>query len=234
MDPLIKELSSGGQSPSPTIEHRRRQLFDLLTFTEISVIHSPSSSNLTSRLVAVPKLCLRMLTDLSIKSSKPPERGQKTYWDRDGLGVRVSTGGSKTFVLMHGWPRRQRLTIGKYPTISLAMARDAAKTFLAKKQLGRHASPTLPFPDAVQLFLDQQTHLKPSTKRDYERILKKRFEPELKRYLLSEVQTHHVTAVLDDLLRLPAERKYCFSVIRRFFRWARGRRLVAQSPDRRT
>jgi len=36
--------------------------------------------------------------------------------------------------------------------------------------------------------------------------------------------------VLDELLGVPAERKYCFSVIRRFFRWARGRRLVAQSP----
>jgi integrase len=171
-----------------------------------------------------------MLTDLSIKALKPPERGQRTYWDKDGLGVRVSQGGSKTFVLMHGWPRRERLTIGKYPTISLATAREAAKTFLAKKQLGHHASPTLPFPEAVQLFLNQQTHLKPSTKGDYERILKKRFEPKLNRYLLNEVQTHHVTAVLDDLLRLPAERKYCFSVIRRFFRWARGRRLVAQSP----
>ena len=71
----------------------------------------------------------------------------------------------------------ERLTIGKYPTISLATARDAAKTFLAKKQLGHHASPTLPFPDAVQLFLDQQTHLKPSTKGDYERILKSGLNP---------------------------------------------------------
>jgi integrase len=131
---------------------------------------------------------------------------------------------------MHGWPRRQRLTIGKYPTISLATAREAAKTFLAKKQLGHHANPTLPFSNAVQLFLDQQTHLKASTKRDYERILKKRFEPKLKRYQLNEVQTHHVTDVLDKLLTVPAERKYCFSVIRRFFRWARGRRLVEQSP----
>jgi integrase len=171
-----------------------------------------------------------MLTDLSIKGLKPPEKGQKTYWDKDGLGVRVSQGGAKTFVLMHGWPRRLRITIGKYPTLSLAMARDAAKTFLARKQLGHHISPTLPFSDAVQLFLDQQTHLKASTRRDYERILTKRFEPKLRRHLLNEVQTHHVTDVLDNLLRHPAERKYCFSVIRRFFRWARGRRLVAQSP----
>ena len=43
------------------------------------------------------------LTDITIKSLKPPERGQLTYTDDalPGFGVRVSQGGVKSFVLVH-------------------------------------------------------------------------------------------------------------------------------------
>jgi integrase len=171
------------------------------------------------------------LTDLSLRSVKPPERGTAVLWDQavKGLCLRVSAGGTKAFSLVYG-EQRSRRAIGRYPTISLADARKAARTFLAARTLGKHDHPTLPFSDAVQLFLDQQQHLKIATKRDYERILKKRFQPRLKRYQLNEVQTHHVTELLDKLVDVPAERKYCFAVIRRFFKWARGRRLVSLSP----
>jgi hypothetical protein len=61
------------------------------------------------------------LTDISVRALRPPERGQKLYIDDTlaGFGVRVSQGGSKTFVLVHGDDRR-RLTIGRYPVISLS------------------------------------------------------------------------------------------------------------------
>jgi hypothetical protein len=38
------------------------------------------------------------LTDLTIKALKPPEQGQKTYFDEqlDGFGLRISRGGTKT------------------------------------------------------------------------------------------------------------------------------------------
>ena len=43
------------------------------------------------------------LTDLQIQRLKAPAKGQKTYFDdlQKGFGVRVSVGGSKTFVLMY-------------------------------------------------------------------------------------------------------------------------------------
>ncbi|MEX1234374.1 MAG: integrase family protein [Roseovarius sp.] len=65
------------------------------------------------------------LTDLSIQKLPIPAKGQKTYWE-NGFGVRVSQGGSKSFVLMSGKERRLT-TIGKYPAISLKEARQAAK-----------------------------------------------------------------------------------------------------------
>lgn len=57
--------------------------------------------------------------DTNLRSLQTPEKGQRDYWDErfPGFGVRVSQGGSKTFIANIGKVRR---TIGRYPFISLA------------------------------------------------------------------------------------------------------------------
>jgi integrase len=77
------------------------------------------------------------LTDRMISGLTPPASGQQFHADRSvpGFGVRVSQGGTKTFVLSVGTERR-RITIGRYPIVSLAQAREMAKTLLARRQLG--------------------------------------------------------------------------------------------------
>ena len=70
------------------------------------------------------------LTDRTIRGLKAPEKGQIEYWDlsRPGFGVRVSEGGTKTFVLTYRVGRAsRRLTIGSYPGLSLADARELAR-----------------------------------------------------------------------------------------------------------
>ncbi len=62
------------------------------------------------------------LTDLAIRKFPIPEGRQKTYWDQ-GLGVRVSPGGTKSFVLKHN---NKHITLGRYPETSLKDARRAA------------------------------------------------------------------------------------------------------------
>ena len=56
------------------------------------------------------------LTDIAIKAFAPPARGQTTYWEASlpGFGLRVSEGGTKTWVVVHGKDRR-RITIDRYP-----------------------------------------------------------------------------------------------------------------------
>jgi hypothetical protein len=49
-----------------------------------------------------------------------------------GFAVRVPFGGSRTFVLTVG-SDRQRITIGRYPIVSLAQAREKARTVLAQR-----------------------------------------------------------------------------------------------------
>src|ERR1035437_3424161 len=77
----------------------------------------------------MPKISLN---DAALRSLPTPEAGQLVYWDSGltSFGVRVSQGGSKTFILNISNSRR---AIGRYPVISLSEARGEAKRILAEK-----------------------------------------------------------------------------------------------------
>ena len=65
-----------------------------------------------------------LITDMQIRALPPPAKGQKIYLDDglDGFGIRVSPGGTKTFVITFGADRR-RITIGRWPVLPLAKPR---------------------------------------------------------------------------------------------------------------
>jgi hypothetical protein len=69
------------------------------------------------------------MTVRSLDAIRSPASGQLDYWDADhpGFGLRVSAGGRKAWVAMyrHGNVKR-RLTLGTYPALSLAEAREKA------------------------------------------------------------------------------------------------------------
>jgi Arm DNA-binding domain len=73
------------------------------------------------------------LTDRGVAALTAPPTGQMVYSDRaiPGFGVRVSQGDTKTFVLIVSSERR-KITIGRYPIVSLSQAREKAKTTLGK------------------------------------------------------------------------------------------------------
>jgi hypothetical protein len=75
-------------------------------------------------------------SDLKLRAIKPPVKGQIDLWDQSlsGFGLRVSQGGSKTFFLKH---RNRRITIGRFPLLSLSQARQQARLYLAEATLGR-------------------------------------------------------------------------------------------------
>ena len=61
------------------------------------------------------------LNDTTIKALKAPSKGVAYYTDDTlpGFGVRVSEGGTISFVLTHG-PLRRRETLGRFGTITTA------------------------------------------------------------------------------------------------------------------
>jgi len=170
------------------------------------------------------------LTDLSIRSLPVPPDGQVTHTDDvlAGFGIRVSQGGTKTFVLVHG-PRRERVSLGRYPIISLSQAREKAKVILAERTLGQGRVAKVRFDDAKTAFLeDCKRKNRSRTVNDYGRLLSRHFP--FGRTLIDDISRLEITGRLDRLADTPAEQNYAFRVIRRFFNFCVQRGHLTTSP----
>jgi integrase len=174
------------------------------------------------------------VTDLSLKKLRVPETGRVTYADDalPGFGVRVSSSGIKSFVLLVG-RSRTRVTIGRYPTITLSEARTRAREIIAGRVLGKEEATKLKFEDAIPLFIASHygdDYAKPRTRDEIERLLRRHFLPKLRHDQLSVVKTHTLGQIIDGLSETPSIAHHAFAAIRMFFRWAEGRRYVLRSP----
>ncbi|MEI7711559.1 MAG: integrase family protein, partial [Rhodospirillales bacterium] len=174
------------------------------------------------------------LTDIVVRSLSPPERGAKVYPDDqvDGFGVRVSQGGTKAFVLTHG-RGRERITLGRYPIVSLADARTEAKRLLAERTLGKHRPQRMSFEDALKLYVT--THLQPKTRpitaKGTEALIRNHFA-RVKHKSLEDVRAQDVTAVTDKLLAKgqPGAAAHAFTAVKGFLRWCVRRRYLQHDP----
>lgn len=170
------------------------------------------------------------LTDVTVRALPAPQKGQRTYYDDtlSNFGCRVSQGGSKSFFVQLG-ADRQFVTIGRYPVISLADAREAAKRLLAERTLGKLRPDSIAWDEAVDLFLSFCSQKnKPRTLKDYRRILKRHFPFGSKR--LSEIMPRDVNHRIDRLQKTPSEQNHTVAAIKIFFRWAARRHYVDRSP----
>lgn len=151
------------------------------------------------------------LTDLSIRQLPPPEKGQKTYFEADGFGVRVSQGGTKTFVVVQGKERRWT-TLGRYPETSLKDARSAAR----KIEPVHPAHPvTKTLQDAVSDFLKaSERKNRPATTANYKLFLNR-----IKKTKLEDVTTDDVPNTAHAVMAAKV-----------FFNWAKRNKLTASNP----
>jgi integrase len=175
---------------------------------------------------------MSVLTDISVRNLKAPERGQKTYGCDSvrGFGCRVSQGGSKTFVLVHG-DNRERTTIGHYPIISLAQAREEAKRILAERTLGKLRPKSVAWDVARDAFLKEwAAKNRPRTVADYTRRLKLHF-PFGKKHL-DEITYDDIMRRLAKLAKTPSEQSHAVMVVKIFLRWAHKppRRYMPTNP----
>jgi integrase len=167
------------------------------------------------------------LEDTTIRSLQPPQKGQKLYRDDNvaGFGCRVSQGGTKTFVLIHGRDRRT-ITIGRYPIISLSQARTQAKRLLAEFTLGKTSPHSITYEQAVDRFLKGKSELRrPSTVYSYKlKLARLKFLGPL-----SEI-THDEAERRLDRIKAPSERRHALVAGKVFFNWCIKRRYLTQNP----
>jgi len=170
------------------------------------------------------------LTDIAVRKLSPPDNGQVTYWDETtpGFGVRCSSK-SKSFVVMFGEKRRLK-TLGRYPTMSLSIARKEARRFLARVLEGPLVVdvPAVPFLEAKSEFLrDCAARNKPRTVSDYTRLLNRHFKYNIDIRSLTRQQ---IMKVVSSLSITPSEQAHAYVAIRTMMNWCVRHGYLDLSP----
>ena len=183
------------------------------------------------------------MTVRAVDALRPPPSGQVDYWDADtpGFGLRVSAGGRTTWVLMyrHGNVKR-RLTLGTYPALSLADAREQAGRALravqydgadpaANKKAERTAET---FDELAQEYLERHAKRgKRSWRKDLQ-ILEKDVLPRFGKRRAKDITRRDIIAMLDDIVErgAPIQANRTLEVVRKLFNWAIGRDILQINP----
>jgi integrase len=171
------------------------------------------------------------LTDISIKALQPPQVGAKTFFDDSvpGFGVRVSMGGTKSYVLVHG-RSRTRTPIGRVGILSLKDAREKARDILAQVQLGKFQKSTIKVDEALDLYICNHVEkLKKSGAYEIKRLLNKHFRPKHRHDKLGDIQRASIAAITSGLADKPGLARHVHTAITGFFRWATDQYLE-QNP----
>ncbi|MBU2583100.1 MAG: site-specific integrase [Alphaproteobacteria bacterium] len=190
------------------------------------------------------------LTDVAIRKLVPAPGKRVEIWDNKipGFGVRVTPNGVRSLVLMYRVDGHQRrLTLGQYPILPLAQAREKALASLQQAAAGIDPNPTkedqarrdearavFRFEDVVASFvrLHCERHNRPVTARDTARILKNRFVSRWADRDVREITRPEIVRVLDAIVDegTPSAANHALSAVRKFFNWCVERGLIEVSP----
>ena len=148
------------------------------------------------------------LKDLTVRTLVV-DAGQVDYWDtgQRGFGVRVSAHGRKTWVLRYRVDGRQRrLTLGTFPSLSLAMARAAARSALGQVADGQDPATAKQvvyragtFRELADLYLEKHAKKRKRSWRDDERLLNVELVPVLGAIRAKSVTRSQIRELVDAI-----------------------------------
>jgi integrase len=181
------------------------------------------------------------LTDLMVKRISPKEKRFEVT-DRKGLSLRVYPSGKKVWVyryLFDGIPRR--MTIGSYPAMTLAGAREKHSSAVqevaggvdpGRKQMEakakRKASPT--FADIIEEFWDVELQHKKAG-RETKRLLTHDAIPAWGNWKVADIKRRDIVLLLDKVRnRAPVTANRVHTALSRLFNFAAERGVIEDSP----
>jgi integrase len=184
-----------------------------------------------------------VLNDLTLRTLNVPAGQRVEIWDQKlpGFGLRAGNR-SKTFILVYRQGEAsRRMTIGRYPALSLAEARTKALAALGKLANKEDPQPaTVPprevveFSAVVEDFLKRYAaeHTRASSQAQSARVLRGHFGKTLHRRDIAAITKQDVQAVLDGLVESerPIAANNARVVAGRFFNWCVERGLIEDSP----
>lgn len=151
------------------------------------------------------------LTDMKVKSLKPPTSGQKDYFDErtSGFGIRVSYGGAKSWFVKYVHDGKQRRkTLGQYPAISLADARKqclSVKHQLAVDETDPAVQKSkdqkeLTLLELINKFIEMHAKVKKKSWKEDQRILNKYFSS-FHRRKAAEISKPEIRDLLQNIMK---------------------------------
>jgi integrase len=176
---------------------------------------------------------------------------QKRYYDdtMKGFGVRVTSGGSRAFFVEKLVNRRlRRITIGRYPDLTVEQARKQAQKLLGQIATGidpiaeRKAKKMkgITLQETFDAYLKARKALKPLTILDYTRLMKQVFSDWQNKPLLDITKDMVAKRHLEYGERSPARANSAMRFLRALFNFAageyedaEGRSLILENPIKR-
>jgi integrase len=170
---------------------------------------------------------------------------QTDYFDRQttGLALRVSHRGHKAWTLIFTSPqdgKRARLTLGSFPSTSLAVARTKAREARSLVEAGQdpravfgaRAAGAMTVAHVLENWIAK--HVRPSLRgaRHVERRIRKNVLPMIGNVPLAELHRRDINRVLDPIIErdCPIEANRVFEDLRAGLRWAVARGDLDRSP----
>ena len=187
----------------------------------------------------MPKL---KFTARGIEAIKPPKAGQVDYWDASlpGFILRVSYAGRKTWgVVYRHEDRKRRLTLGTYPSFSLADAREKASDALRDvahgndpaevKSTGRKAE-TLG--ELAAEYVEKHAKKKKRSWRMDELAFERDILPRFRHRKAASITRKEVVRLLDDIVErgAPIQANRVLEILRKAYNWAISRDIVTYNP----
>ena len=172
----------------------------------------------------------KRLTQRAIAAARP-KRTEYTLWDGAlaHFGVRVQPSGVRSFIVQARVRGRMRkLTLGRFPKMSLADARKEAATVLARVWTGEAVAPVRKvraplFGDFAARYRERRkSRWKPSSLRTYDIYMRGRILPFFGKYRLDTIDHARVSAWFDAAsVDRPGAANRAFEILRTMLRTAR-------------
>lgn len=206
----------------------------------------------------MPAANKRRFTDQMLERMRPPAKGRLELGDEvvPGLVVRMTPRGAKSFSVIYKVPgeggvsatgrlmagRQHRITLGQYPLVGLAQAREKAREVLAPVSEGRDPRParreanllrhTNTVETVAKRFIDQDAKRTVASWKNIERALDLHVIPRLGKTPIRDVRRADVHELLDELVAANkvGTAREVRKHLSRLFNWAVDRELLTDSP----
>jgi integrase len=187
----------------------------------------------------------RSLTAAAVERLKPPQSGQVEHFDAGfpGLALRISYGGGRSWVYFYRarGGKQRRLTLGTYPSLGVAEAREAWRTARAAIDRGDDPAATKAEakrrePETVrsvgEQFIAKYAKPRNRTADEVERMFEMHLYPALGNRRIEAVTRRDILDLLDAVEERAsgARANRVLANIRRMFSWAVERDMIEASP----